>query len=182
MRDYARSLGVQALDIDWELERLERLYGQAPAREELELSLLDESTPAWVSYQRAAFDWERRNGLKPPSYPPVAWYEPNEPMALLLLPVANPAHVLAHLHWWGSSTLGSPAIIALLRRWQRDFGAELVCHFGTMLEFFVERPPRDQDQAFALAMELEVIAPSGSIGELAWHLTEADRWFVHNRP
>jgi len=182
VQDYLRVLQVQANDIDWELERLDRLYGRAPEREALELSLLDDSTPAWVSFQRAAFEWERRNGLRPPSQPPVPWFEPTETMALLLLPVAEPEHLLAHLHWWGSSTLGSPTTIALLGRWRRDFGAQLACHFGTMLQLYVERPPTDADTAFQLAVELETVAPSGDIGELAWHLMETDRWFLHNRP
>lgn len=180
--DYLRGLQVQAGEIDWELERLARLYGRAPERESLERSLLDDSTPAWVSFQRAAFEWERRNGLRPPARPAVSWFEPTETMALLLLPVAEPEHLLAHLHWWGSGTLGSSATIALLGRWRRVFGARLACHFGTMLQLYVERPPTDADTAFQLAIELETVAPTGDIGELAWHLLDADRWFLHNRP
>lgn len=173
---------VKAEDLAWEVERLEGLHGRGPDLEPLELAMLDPAVPPFVSHQRAAFEWERSQGLRPPQQGPVPWYEPREPMALLLLPLQQPEHALALLHWWGSSVLGTPATIALLARWRQAFGAQLVCHYGTMLQFQVAHPPTDPGQAFELAVELETVAASSGIGELAWHLMGVDRWFVHNRP
>lgn len=182
IHDYLSRIRVTGRDIAWEIERLTEMYGIGPTQETLELAILDETTPPAVAYRRAAFEWERARGIRPPFNRPVSWYEPEEPMALVLLPVEYPEHVLAYFHWWGSSVLGSPATIALLASWRERFGARLACHFGTMLQFYVDRPPQDEDAAFALAVELETVAPSNCMGEIAWHLLDTNRWFLHNRP
>lgn len=48
---------------------------------------------------------------------------------------------MAYLRWYGTSDYGAEHYIALGRSWERRFGAELVAHYGTMLQRLVSRPP-----------------------------------------
>jgi hypothetical protein len=73
------------------------------------------------------------------------------------------------------------------KAWQA-YGAELVAHFGTMLQFVVSRPPQTLDQAFALAVQQNAVAPCTlalpgvSLREHVRALMCVDKWFLHERP
>lgn len=118
------------------------------------------------------------------------WFEPTGQMvALLFLPEAEPEHALAYVHWFaGNPSLPSHELIAVLRRWREELGAELVAHWGTMLQLVVGRPPTTIEGALALARQQELIAPcttampGASTEELAASLRSAGTWFLHERP
>ena len=76
------------------------------------------------------------------------------------------------------------ALAAVQRRWEADYGAELVAHLGTMLELTVSRPPADPADAYRLAGEHKDIASSQEAYryELALALPGSDAWFLHDRP
>ena len=79
-------------------------------------------------------------------------------------------------------------LIALLRSWRERFGAELVAHWGNMLQLVVEHPPTDADTAWELAWEQTLVAPctiwlpGTPLREYARSLIGANRWFLHERP
>jgi hypothetical protein len=50
--------------------------------------------------------------------------------------------VAAYVSFFGAEVPGgAERLIAVLRSWHERYGAELVAHYGTMLEFVVRRPP-----------------------------------------
>ncbi len=118
------------------------------------------------------------------------WFEPtNQLVSLLLLPDPSPENALAYLHWFAAShSLPSHVLIAVLRRWHETFGAELVAHWGTMLQLVVSRRPASAGEALALARQQELVAPctttlpGASTEEHAATLLSSDRWFLHERP
>jgi hypothetical protein len=78
--------------------------------------------------------------------------------------------------------------VALARRWNQQFGAELVAHYGTVLQFRVLRPPATLQQALRLAWEQQTVAECTTITrgvplfEHARVLVGRDQWFLHERP
>ena len=79
-------------------------------------------------------------------------------------------------------------VMHALKDWHERFGAELVCHFGTMLQFAVAKPPQSFDDAWSVALEHELYADAGlypagvGIRDHARALMRLDKWFVHQRP
>lgn len=117
------------------------------------------------------------------------WFEPQSmPVGLLFLPTPHGPDALAYLSWY--ATLGHDAanFIAVLRRWEATWGAELVAHYGTMLQFAVDRPPRDQQSAYLLAREQIAVAPCTTALPLVGVKAHANAlvgrgsWFLHERP
>lgn len=108
------------------------------------------------------------------------------PTYLVLLPTAHSWHALAYMHFWASGNAESH--LALLASWRERYGAELVAHYGTMLEFRVERPPRTLEQALPLAREQVAAAPCTTLLPcvgLTAHaraLVGRTHWFLHERP
>jgi hypothetical protein len=120
---------------------------------------------------------------------PFEWFTPTGATFLLFLPTPGGFEAPAYLSFYGmDGPAGSARLIALLRDWKRQFGAELVAHWGTMLQFIVERPPADADEAWDIAWQHDVIANSllGQSGvEIRHHaamLMRERRWFLHERP
>jgi hypothetical protein len=119
----------------------------------------------------------------------IDWFDPeDQPTALMLMPTTRPWETLAYHPWYAAEGVGSAAVIALVERWHARYQAELVAHWGTMLQFVVGRRPADLEEARALAREQILFAPcttllSGvTLDEHARALLEVDRWFVHERP
>ena len=120
----------------------------------------------------------------------LRWYEPapNQPLALVLLPTPNGWESVAYIDWYGSDVIGSHIVAAFLKKWNSHYGAELVCHYGTMLQFLVKQRPAKMREAFQLAWEQTAIAlctillPGFSLKEYAIYLMVYDRWFLHERP
>jgi hypothetical protein len=103
--------------------------------------------------------------------------------------VPESCNASAFLSFYGAEGEGRhEALIRLTREWQDRFGAALVASWGTMLQFVASAPPLTLAEAFDLAAQQAVVAPSTtilpgeSIRELARHLWQGERWFLHERP
>jgi hypothetical protein len=170
--------------IPFELEDTTSRCGSAPSRAELER--LKVSTDH--DLERVLLEFELANGASiNPEDSRHAWFQPDY-AALLLLPTRDSSESLAYLNWFGTSDFGSEHYIALLRSWQERFGAELVAHYGTMLQFLVSRPPTRLEDAWPLACEHDLaggstLGPPGiKVRDYARALIGWDRWFLHDRP
>jgi hypothetical protein len=116
------------------------------------------------------------------------WYTPTGPVQIVLLPTPNQWLAPAWLDYFGATEVadgrGRAGLAAAMRQWQRQWGAELVACWGTMLQFVVARQPALGDPAWQLAIEHLATANSlqAEPWELALALTRSDAWFLHDRP
>lgn len=176
--------------IDFQLEATLRAVGKAPTANEVRKARLDgKPLTSDLELERWLLEWELANGgMRDPSEGRHAWFDGDESFALLFLPTAQPWDTLAYINMFGTSDYGSENYIAMGRRWHQRYGAELACHYGTMLQSFVTRPPTDPREAFALSAEHLLMAPctfhtSGTtLRHHAAGLVGHDRWFFHERP
>jgi hypothetical protein len=170
--------------LECEIDATESACGMRPSEQEISEASLEGrplSTPREVD--RWLMNWESQRDV--PTDRAVgrqSWFE-DEPMALLFLPVTEPWDALAYMNWFGTSDPGAEYYIALGRSWYARYGAELVSHYGTMLQCLVTRPPTTLEEAYQLACEHELAAPTGfGLRHYAFGLVGHDRWFLHNRP
>lgn len=119
---------------------------------------------------------------------PDPWFDFDQHAALVFLPWRSGWDSLAYINFYGSSEVGIAETIALGRRWEKRYGAELVAHLGTMLECLVARPPADLATATDVAREQFAVAadtfylPGEPPASVAPALIDADRWLLHQRP
>jgi Domain of unknown function (DUF4253) len=68
--------------------------------------------------------------------------------------------------------------VALLRKWRRDYGAELVALSTDTMDFRVTRRPTTQQEALVIAREHAKFCPSTelTIAERAAELMQLDWW------
>ncbi len=165
-------------------------FGATPTASELASANL--STPA--DLDKYLWTWERnrfgdetvRAKANPES---IFWYETDDTV-LLVLPVPDGASVVRSLGFWPTDDRPKwvQALGNDLKAWERDFGAELVANYGTMLQFVVARPPTELDVAYALAVEHDIVAgstlpPAGiQVRHYGADLIGANRWHLHDRP
>lgn len=124
-----------------------------------------------------------RHALPPRSADAFCWRHPRPELryALALAPVATMWEAALHLAWRGAA-LRQDLLAALLRDWERRFGAELVLAMPDTLQFSVRRPPASPKEAFALAVQQHCLAPqmlpAAGIAprEHARWLLTAERW------
>jgi hypothetical protein len=186
------------------IESLEEKYGKAPKIEELleALGLSDKELGINLTgedvheekLERWLFEWELANGdyEKASSYDGKLdkrdWFDWNYyEFAIILLPTENSWETLAYIHWYGSSLSGSDGAIAFLKRWHDNYQAELVCHFGTVLNLTVGKRPQSPMEAFNLMVEQYTLSDYAmrhnfNMGEYALYLMKVDRWYFHDRP
>jgi hypothetical protein len=158
------------------------------------LFLKNNSLATFEDVERWLFEWEQANCLNPLTLSEtglshISWYEPvYEKQALLLMPSPNSWDVPAYINWYSSYLCNSQFIVALLREWHTKYGAELVAHFGTMLQLNVMRQPQTAEDAFHLAWQQHMIAPCTTIlpgvspRDHARALLKTKQWFLHQRP
>jgi Domain of unknown function (DUF4253) len=169
--------------IEDELQRCEQEIGRRPKDEELnsEISAKPTQIDRWMFEQQIAKD-----ALPPPEPTPFQWFDPDNAY-LLLLPTMSGWESLAYEHFFGAQE-GSEYYIALGKSWEERFGAELMAHYGTMLQCYASKPPTDPLVAWQLAREHDMaagstLAPAGVyIRQYAGVLMSHDRWFLHDRP
>ena len=152
-----RDLGVPTTEPAWDAWLYEQLLADPQLRAQVD-----------VSYLRSS-----RRLYRPPE------------TALALLPDARGWLAPAFLSFHSCEDRErAAALAAVQRRWEQDHGAELVAHWGTMLEYAVARPPTDPWDAYRLAGEQKDIASSLRMYryELALALPDNDTWFLHDRP
>lgn len=182
--------------LDIALDELSHSFGKIPDRSEIEDCITSGSIKNLFELNRWLFFWQLENHedqtrqqIPDTSY--LEWFQPRQfqqPLGLILLPTLHSWESLAYIHWFGSDAVGSPVAIVFLHHWHERYGAELVCHYGTMLHLVVNQKPITPADAFQLAWEQEALAPCTtllpgvSLREHAWSLLHVDRWFLHERP
>jgi hypothetical protein len=165
---YERTLEQAAkVDVERAIARVARLYG-VRARE------LRGSTPL---------------PDEPPSNEFVVPFDlvsgdPLPEVRIALLPVDEGWKAPAILPWGRYNENPAPPVhTAVLRDWDRRYGAELVAMTGDTLELSVKRPPTTDQAALALAREQFGYAPdivqqgTGDVATLAAILKNARAWF-----
>lgn len=189
MQAHGEELPLDDGTIASELETTQRACGTTPKPEEIARARID-GKPIASHYQldRWLLDWEAAHGAPfNPDDVRQPWFAEG-PVALLFLPTPNPWDALAYLHFYGSSYHGVENYIALGRQWQQRYGAELVAHFGTMLQCYASRPPTTLEDAWRLAVEQDLAAPCTlalpgiALRHHAMGLVDYGRWFLHERP
>ena len=175
--------------LEYQLEDTLSRYGSVPTAAEIANAELNGSaiqTPSQL--ERWLLDWElKQEGSGKPEYARQDWFV-QDPSVLLWLPTPHSWETLAYLNWYGTSDFGSEYYIALGKQWTQQYGAELVAHYGTMLQYFVSQPPATPEQAWELAIQQDLVAPCTlalpgiSVRNHAIGLVNYNRWFLHERP
>ena len=175
--------------VSFELPSTRRSVGDAPLEAVVRAALGAHTTHDVLD--RWLLDWEEATGpIKPESAAYLDWFEPSGlDTAVLFLPTEHSWHAPAYLSFFGAEGPGgAEKLIAVVRSWHERFQAELVAHFGTMLELVVGRPPAALDDAWVLAREQELVAPCTTalpgvtLRRHARSLVGRNTWFLHERP
>ena len=157
-----------------DLEATKQDYDLTPSSREVETALNSEAIITDIDFERY-LDYQE-------------WYDisSSKTLPLLLLPTPNSWETLAYIHFFGSQN--STEDIAILKYWHDKYDAELVAHYLTMLQFFVNNKPQTPIEAYKLAAQHYEFAPCTltkpgvAIREHAKALLHIDRWFLHERP
>jgi len=194
-RDGAEEAEMEPLDevLEDMLEQTAETFGEAPSVDDIENARQSGAKITTAAeLDRWLAGWERSRFpdrvMNRDEIGTEDWFEPDGPCALLLLPVETGADALAYVSWYAGAGRDDAELIALLRSWQRDFGAELVAHWGTMLQLKVHQPPDNENQAWQLAREhtlaapCTILLPGTPLRDYARALVGSDRWFLHERP
>lgn len=176
-----------------DLEATKRDYRLTPSSREVETALNSEAIITDVDFERWLFAWElenvpREKTLVLPDLSYQEWFDGSfsHTIPLLLLPTPNSWETLAYIHFYGSQN--STEDIAILKYWHDKYDTELVAHYGTMLQFFVNNKPPTPIEAYELAAQhyefapCTLILPGVAIREHAKALLHLDRWFLHEKP
>lgn len=189
MADKQREYTSIETNLEYEIDSTAQRCGSSPDRDEVERATLDgRALETSYDLDRWLLHWEVAHGFAPePISGHQNWFD-HDPIALLFLPTPNSWDALAYLHFFAASPEGSEHYIGLGRSWEERFGAELVAHYGTMLQCITKKRPRDLDEAWTLAREHDLAAPCTlalpgiPVREHARYLLSHDRWFLHERP
>lgn len=187
-RELAEEMELEEF-IETECAATHERCGSAPSPEELDAARLDGKALKTVhDLDRWLLDWEQARGIRSEPDPGYQTWFQASPMALLLLPTGDGWNALAYMHWYAAETCGSKQLLALGRSWSERYGAELVAHFGTMLQCLATRPPQTLAEAWVLAREHDLVAsstlslPGVPVRDHARYLLKHERWFLHERP
>jgi hypothetical protein len=100
------------------------------------------------------------------------------------IPTAHPFEAPAWLKFGNWNACPSPEDhVALWRRWQEKYGAEILCVTGDVIEATVSRPPESKEACYALAREQfaycdDIVTQGvGSIDALATAVHRSPYWF-----
>jgi catechol 2,3-dioxygenase-like lactoylglutathione lyase family enzyme len=103
---------------------------------------------------------------------------------LLLVPTESSWEVPAFLKFGGFNSCPEPALhVAMLHRWNQEFGAELVGISHDRIELTVQRPPADRDSAVRLAEDQYVYCGDivdqgvGTVEALAATVLKGTVWY-----
>jgi len=110
--------------------------------------------------------------------------ELHETISFALVAEAEPFEVPAYLGFGGWNDCPEPELqVAVLREWERAYGAVPVCVTGDVLECVVARPPQSEDEAFSLAAEQWIFCDdivgqgTQSVRRLAMEIWRSSQWF-----
>lgn len=173
--------------LDDELDAMRFAVNKAPKRVEVDAAIKSKKIRGPHELDRWLLDWELANKVK--RNPQEGRHEPlaPDPAWLVLMPVENSWDVLAYIHWFGCIHFNSEDLVALGRRWQKQFGAEVYAIYGNTLECRVARPPATVNAAWPLAREHELVSPSANaasgtaLRQYALSLVNHPHWSFHER-
>jgi hypothetical protein len=180
-------------EIERDVDFTQQNYGIAPTVSEV-VNALQDKKQTLIQIESFLFHWENNHvetsNLETSVYLDyLNWYEPNSGLGIILLPTLNNWDALAYISFFGAEGFGeTEKMMTVLQSWQQRFGAELVAHYGTILQFVVQHPPSTLEAAFQLAWEQYMIAPCTlelpgiTLREHARALLQKQRWFLHERP
>lgn len=100
-----------------------------------------------------------------------------------LIPLEHPYEAVARLGFLGGEDRPPlELIVAVLREWERQYGAVPACITNDIIELVVDRPPQTRAQAFSLAGEQwifceDIVQGTKTVRGLAIELWQAPRWF-----
>jgi hypothetical protein len=102
-------------------------------------------------------------------------------VTLAYIPAASSAEIPAHLKLGSWNAVPDANVfVALLRKWQRDYGAELVALRVDCMDIRVTRKPATREEALSLAREhLKFCATGATIAEAAAELMETKWWHFY---
>jgi hypothetical protein len=102
-------------------------------------------------------------------------------VTLAFFDAARAADIPAHLKLGGwNGIVEADVFVALLRKWQRDYGAELVAVSSDAMDVRVSRAPSTKSEAMALAREHKQFCPGeGTLKELAEDLMHLKWWHFY---
>ena len=174
------------------VEETKREAGVAPDPATVRAAVGDSPTPS-LTADRFLFAWELENGLDERMSADgshLAWFEPDgQAVAVVLLPDPHPWTAFGYISsLYEACSYGHDLVVALAKRWHDRFGAEPVALWGTMVEWFVDKPPIDPLVAWDLAREQGLIAGNTtdnagvSIRDHSRALRGRRDWFLHSRP
>lgn len=179
------------IEISW--SDLQAKWGITPDLEEITKLIENKEIYDHYSLEKWLFNWEIERFSQPAkenkdaSY--LDWYQPKyETISLLLMPTSNSWEIPAYIHWYGAEMCTTELLIALLKKWGEMYEAELVAHYGTMLQIITKQKPTTPEAAFRLAWSQELIAPCTtilpgiSLRDHAKELLGTNKWFLHERP
>ena len=186
-RRRARLMLVDPDELEGWLAETRWLCGTAPDLEALR-AVWEQDTSA-EAIDRWLFEWEERHRPTTEPWPGryLEWYQPeNDDCFLAFLPTATPAEAVGFLSFSGAADYPE-TFPAIVHSWLERFGALPVAHWGTMLQFVVERPPPTLDAAWELAAEQFAVAydsfdsPPRALRAVARALWRRQTWFLHQR-
>lgn len=168
-------------------------FGTAPRIDDALDFLSENRLYSFKDIERWFLDWEIATfpaalELPEAGLAHLQWYEPRESHALVLMPSDRGWEVPAYVSFYGAHQCNSQFVVALLKEWNDRYGAELVAHYGTMLQFQTTRRPQTAEEAFHLAWQQHLIAPCTtilpgvSVRDHARALLHTNQWFLHERP
>jgi Domain of unknown function (DUF4253) len=104
-----------------------------------------------------------------------------EVVTLAFIPAETSAEVPAYLQLGGWNAVPEADImVALFRKWQRDYGAEIVAVSLDAIDVRVSRKPETREEALLLAREHRKFCNAGAtLAETAAELMETDWWHFY---
>jgi hypothetical protein len=103
---------------------------------------------------------------------------------IVLFPTKDSTEIPAYLGWGGwNSNPPAEVHVAMLRKWKRQYGAELVAISGDVMNLRVQRRPQSRDDAMKLAQDMYyycsdiVDQGTGDLESLAASLLVSDCWY-----
>lgn len=133
--------------------------------EESILSLSNDITfPAWFEkrasededyYEMPHGEWdEKAHKLDLSVHLSVMTRKPLKKVVIGIIPVEHSWAVPAYLKLGGWNECPNPEVhLALMKKWEQEYGAKVACVSSDVIEFTVEQPPRTKEDAMKLAEE-----------------------------
>jgi len=177
-----------------QIDRIRERYGIAPTLDQLKLIVTGDGEHEDLNLEKWLFEWAiEHNSLE--KVTAIAgeihqgdWFNSyHKHIALILLPTEYGWETLAYIHWYGSNFISSDGAIAFLKKWHENYQAELVCHYGTVIDLKVLKLPQTIQEAFNMAIEHNTfsgytLSNHGGLREYARELMLRYHWSFHERP